>query len=850
MRLKVVGRSALLLATAVVLLYLVAPAATDQRGERQFIDGLVARRLFDLAEQECRDQLADDGLSNVQKVDWTVELIRILSQHAANSRSTEQPARWQAAHTVAKEFLAEHVQDPRRVLVEIQDALTSLAAGELSRMEAEVAVLPDEDLGRARDQIRTASRQLESLDKELTEQLARSGGSNEPADTLSENELFSLQNNVRFQLARAYRNQALCYPPGSDDRLAALSLAIEKLNATLTQLQLGDALTWKVYLDLAACYRLIGKLDQSERSLTAPLADSAPASVRLDALAERARVMIAAGRPQQALDELSDASSVAPHAAPELAYARLEAMLSLLKSARERKDDALADQWQKKATAVVDAIEQNCGNYWGHRANLALLAASGDGIGSGNIAILSRAANRLYREGQFDKAIEKYEQAAVQARAIDDLQSAFRFGYLAALIEQEQGHHAAAAERLRRLALQQKSQPQAPEAHRLAAWNLAQVVRSDASVTDQYIGLLTEHLEEWPQSDTSNTVREWLGRLYENQDKWEAAIEAYRAIAADAPQFPDAVTALARCWQKLLVDLQSKHQPIQPAYLDATKFFDTLILGPQKHWPERWSQAQRTAAVATARLRLEFSRENLVDAQRVLQTALDNSPDAPRAWREEAQSLLIVALAGQPGQQGAAAQMLQDFSSGSTDRLLELINGLSSLAETAPASLRAPLAQLQLTALDRLSTNAQQLDARQRLRIEQVRAGALRASGKADAALELFRRLADQQPNNGAIQLEYAGLLLESNDKQNLTTALQQWQKVARRVRPGTDDWFRARYSIALALYKRNQPAAGQTPGDRAVAVQRLEYLKATTRLDQTNWKTKVDELLRQCQDK
>ncbi len=211
------------------------------------------------------------------------------------------------------------------------------------------------------------------------------------------------------------------------------------------------------------------------------------------------------------------------------------------------------------------------------------------------------------------------------------------------------------------------------------------------------------------------------------------------------------------------------------------------------------------------------------------------------------QSLLIVALAGQPGHQIEAQKLLQEFGSGSTDRLLELINGLSALAETASADIRAQLAQLQLTALDQLASSDSQLDARQRLRIEQVRAGALRASGRQDAALQLFQQLAVDQPDNGSIQLELAEMMLESADKETLSAAVAQWQKLARRVRPGTDDWFRARYCVAFALFKRNRPATAKEPSDRAVAAQRLQYLKATSNVDETDWKAKVDELLQRC---
>ncbi len=825
--------------------------ATDpawaQPAEQRFCDGLVARRLFDLAELQCRNRLADANLSSAEQVAWTVELIRILGQHASHCRAAEQTARWQAAHSIAQDFVARYPQHPRLVLVQIQDALTSLAAGELARMEAEVAILPDEALVRARDQVRTASRQLESLDKQLTEQLAGAAGSSRPADALVADELFSLQNNVRFQLARAYRNQALCYPHDSHDRLAALSLAIEQLNATLTQLQTGDALTWKVYLDLAVCYRLLGNLEQAQRSLTTPLSDVASPAVRLDARAEQARVMIAAGHPEQALDELGPAAPRPDLSSPELDYARLEAMLALFQAARSRKDDTLAEQWQKKATATVDLIEQNHGDYWGHRANLALLAVSATGIGSGNVEILARAADKLYLEGQLDEAITKYEQGATQARATNDLPIAFELDYKAALIQQKQQHYGAASQRLRNLAVERPTLPQSPQTHLLAAWNAAQEVRVDEHAANQYLALLQEHLELWPTGDTTNTARQWLGGLLESQGQWESAIDAYRGITSDALQFPAAIAALARCWQQWLQQLRRDNQPTQAICDAATQFFDQLILGSEQRWPERWSEAQRVAAVAAARLRLEFARDSLVDAQRVLQAALAASPEAPEAWREEAQTLQIVALAGQPDRQPEAQKLLRELGSGSTDRLLELIHSLSALAETASPAVQAQLAQLQLAALDQLKSTGGQLEARQRLRMEQVRAGASRASGKQEAALQLFRQLAAEQPANGAIQLQLAELMLESDDKETLSAAVRQWQVVAGRVRPGTDEWFRARYSIALALFKRNRPASGKEPSDRAVAAQRLQYLKATSKVDETEWKDKVDVLLQRC---
>ena len=72
--------------------------------EERFVSGLVARRLFSLAELACQNHLADPSLSQREQAAWTVELIRILGQHAAHSLPNEQAARWQVVPPDGPDF--------------------------------------------------------------------------------------------------------------------------------------------------------------------------------------------------------------------------------------------------------------------------------------------------------------------------------------------------------------------------------------------------------------------------------------------------------------------------------------------------------------------------------------------------------------------------------------------------------------------------------------------------------------------------------------------------------------------------------------------------------------------------
>ncbi len=718
-----------------------------------------------------------------ERVDWTVELIRILGEQAVNSGPAERPARWQAAHAAAADFLAQAADPPRRVLVQVQDALTSLAEGELARIEAEVAAEPQAALEQARTGIRQATRALENLDKQLAEQVARSTDRT-AADSLSGDELVSLQNNVRFQLARAFRNQALCYAPESEDRLAALTMAVEQLNRTLRQLRSDDPLVWQVYLDLATCHRLLGSSPQAQLALTAPLSDKAPAEIQLRALAETAELAVAAGNPQQALDELTPVRARRDRSSPEVDFVQLAAMLALWKAAIDKKDEDAAGQWQKQATAAVNALEQTHGPYWGRRGELELLRVAGNGSTMSSVEILGRTADNLYLKEQFDEAILTYERAAQQARAVADAEAAITWERKAALIEQQLKRHQRAAQRLERLALEQPSQPQAADMHLLAAWNAAQAVRDATMDAPRYANLLAQQLTRWPDSPTSHVAREWLGKLRESEGAWDAAVAAYRGIPPDAEQFATILPALARCWERWIDQQPAASRDAEDMATAAVRYFDELVVGPDRRWPERWTDAQRAAAVASARLRLSYFRDASVDAERSLAAALQSAESADEAWRATAQSLLVIAIAGQSGRIDEANQRLEQLGAGSPDRLLDVVDGLSTLVKHAPATLREPLAQLQLTALEQLQNGKVRLDDAQRVRIDQVRAESLRAAGRGQDALKVYRQLAADQPDNGQVQIDFAQLLLESDDPESRQLAVTQWQKVMRRLRP------------------------------------------------------------------
>jgi len=807
--------------------------------DERFLDGLRARRLFLLAESYCRQRLGDDELGDVDRALLTGELIRCYAGQAVNSPPQNREQSWQLARETAAEFGRDHKDNPRLVLVRVQDALTVLARGELHRQEAEVLPDPTASLEAARTAIREAARSLEQLDQELTREIPlRHRGGQTPGEFSAE-ELISLQHNVRYQLARAYRNRALCYPKDSDDRVAALTGAIDELKKPLTQIAGDDPLVPRIQIDLAVCYRSLENfagvrqvLDAIEQSQPAP-------PFRLHARAETARLQVDRGQPREALEALMQGRALEGQISAELDFAHLETYIALWKEADVAGDKEQADSWRKKAVAMVKLIEQTYGPYWGRRSDLLLVNSVGGSRSSGDVEILVRTADNLYRKDQYEEAISAYEKAAEVAHGAGDVEQAFQLHYKAALVEHVRKRHQQASRRLRDLGRDMKSHPKAPDAHLLAAWNAAQWSRSDPQGLPEYAETLQEHTRLWQQGKTADMARVWLGRLRESQHDWQAAIESYQAVSADHGHLEEAVRAAARCWANRLDASKTQNEAHEDLAGTAAGYFEKQISYLQDAAGQQWRVLDRFCAEQAARIRLQYTTDGHAQAESVLRAAIDGPPDPDPTWKTTAQSLLVVALAGQPTRRTEAEEVLTEIGSSSPERLLEMLKGLAAIADSAEPRVKQDLAGLQLAVVDRLWAQRSQIDQSKQQMLQRVRAEALVLAGRRSDALTAYAELAKENPNSGAIQEAYAKLLLDGDDEDSWQRALDQWRRVASRSKVRTDRWYKAKYSVALALFKL---------GEKQEAANRIRYLQAIPPgLEGASWKDRFLELLQRC---
>jgi len=813
--------------------------AADDSADQRFLAGLRQRGLFRLAETYCRDRLR----SEPQRDDLVIELSRCLAERAVSLPADVRRPIWQEAIQVTGEFARDNPQHPRLPLVRFQAALGLLARGELARQEAQVSAQNEPLFDEARTHLRAAVRALRELADDVARRLqGQSLPGHHQSGQLSTHQLSSLQKNIQYQLARAFRNQAQCYEANGPDWANSLTQAVELLDP-LAKLDPADPLAWKSRIDLISSYRLLSDYAAAGRQLAVLLQLKPPPAVQLRVRAERIRLALATDRLPEAIAVLSEGRLIDGTTSAELDYAWLQTYLDAGRAAREQNDNSRADQWQSQATDIVEQIEQLHGPYWTRRAGMLLSHYVRGTPQSGDLDMLVRVAESSFRSGRPNDAVAAYDDARQLAEKQGNAARAFELGFIAATIEHQQDRHGRALQRYRAVAAAVPRHPKAPEAHLLAIHHAAQLVKDQQAFLDDYTELLQEHLRTWPDGPTADKVRRRLGRLREHRRNWTGAIEAYRAVSPSDADYCSALEAVERCTRAWLEGRKAAGEPagqIVTDAADAAAWFESRMVGPQGSLPEKWNQPKRLAALTAARLRLNYTPAGYDRAQSILAAALQGADDAKPEWTSAARAMLVFSLAG-GGRHREASEVLSQLSAGPPEELLNMLQGLSRVAATARPQVRRQLAELQLRTIELLRPRRDQLSPPQQQSLRQISAAALADAGRTQEALTAFRSLSVAYPRNGAIQEAYAKLLLTRNDRASMEVALQKWRELENKSPPHSPRWFLAKYWVArlhFELGNRQQAAK---------IIKLMQLLQPDS--GGAEMKRRFDELLKQCGD-
>lgn len=816
----------------VATLLVAAPLGASDR-DLELLTGLRRLQLFELAEKYCQRELAKQGNPPEREATLAIELVRSFALDAMSRPPEERGPIWQQARDAAAEFQRSHAAHPRLLLIRVQDALTLLAQGELAQQEAEAASAGPQAMAAAAEQLRIATRALDAINDALEKEIPLQRSKSVAPAGLSADELLRLQFNVKLHLAKAQRLQALCYPVASRDRKALLLATLESLDAAVSRLDAEDDLAARMRVLQMTCYRELGQLNDAHRVWKLLDRDDVANEQRRTGLAEAARLFIAAERPKEALELLDEPQrlALAVGGDAEVDLVRLEAALAV--AAGDEKDRT---KWQRTAAALAQRIDEQHGRAAGRRADQLVTALLPSDATGGNIDLLARVADNLYIKRQIDEALAAYDKAAAAANTAGNATREFDLRYKAGLVEQREKHFAAAAARFERLAVELKNHPQAPEAHLVACWNKAQQARDDEVAAEAYIALLREHLSRWPQATTADQARLWLGQWHQSRREWAAAYAAFSEVSPASEQFPTAVDAAALCTREELAELVGKKEDVEDVAAERVARFRTIaaLRDPES---KQATPTARQAALLAAELAMEYTSGGHAQAEKLLRETLAASRDAEAQWHSQATSLLIGAVAGQPGKREEAEKLLQSLA-GSSDELLKLLDRLASSSERAGEKTRQDLAALQLGVLDRLSSDRAKLTAEQQQELQRLRAESLVQLGRRDEALKIYEVLAQSLTNNGAIQEGYAELLSQSTDKTERASALARWRQIAAKSPPRSERWCKAKYSIA-----RLQADLG----DRKAAATLCRFLLETPPgLADTGWQERFEQFQRE----
>jgi hypothetical protein len=802
----------------------------------EFLSGLRRLQLFDLAEQYCQRELASQSNTPQREAKLTIELIRSFALEALSQPAEERAPIWQRARDAAAEFQRAHADHPQLLLIRVQDGLTLLAQGELAQQEAEAAGAGPEAMAAAAEQLRSAAKALDAVNDALDKEIPLRRSKPPAGDELSSDELVRLQFNVKLHLAKAQRLQALCYPADSRDRKALLLATLESLDAAVSRLDSEDELAARMRVVQMTCYRELGQLNDSHRVWKLLDREEVPSEWRRAGLAEASRLFIAAKRPQDALALLDDPqyADLTAGGDAELDLARLEAALA----AAGLGDEKERMKWQRAAAALAQRIDQVHGRAAGRRADQLVASLLPKDASGGNIDLLARVADNLYIKRQIEEALVTYDKAAAVANTAGNASREFELRYKAGLVEQQEKHFAAASARFERLAIDLKNHPQAAEAHLLACWNKAQQARGDEVAATAYVGLLEEHLSRWPQSATAAQARLWLGQWHQAHERWAAAFAAYAEVSPTAKEFPAAVVAAGQCARQQLAQLVAKGEKTEEVALEQINRFTTIAQIRDASSKQSTEQARQAALIA-AELAMEHVPGGHSRAEKILRDTIAASADDDAAWQAEATSLLIAAIAGQPGRREEAEKLLQSLASGS-GQLLKLLDRLAATSQRAGERTRKDLAAIELDVIDRLTADKARFSAQQQQELERLRAESLAQLGRRDEALQAYATLAKSLPNHGAVQEAYAELLGQSTDKASREAALARWRQIAAKSPPRSERWCKAKYATARLQADLGDP--------KSAATLCRFLLETPPGLSETHWQERFEKLLRELQ--
>ncbi len=787
----------------------------------RFVGELRRIRLWNQARDVCEQRFSGSEKAR-DAAHWSVEGMRTDAAAALEAiRDNERAQRWKAVEGWAQRFRQRFPGSPWDLQVALQSVLARLARGEAERLAAELA---DGDRQTAQRQkaletLRRAERRL----RELTQRMERGAGGSS-SDPVPPDVLQGIENQLVLAAAKVYWNRALCYPKQSDDRLAALEAARSNLRRLIRQTRPENLVQIEALLWLARCQRELGEAGEAEKTLRLlAKRKDVPAKWKLELDAELLR--LAHERHQRKLPvEPRIGRTVHGVHSIEWDFVSLRVLLDRLALSRDREAESL----QQEIDRGLTTIELVHGPYWGRRATRLMVGHSAGVASIASARLLERSAREKLGQRKWQEAVELLREAAEAASRSGEPEEAFRLAYQSALVEQQHGVWEGSAEALRGLSLRWRKDSRAPQAHLMAIWSLARADGGELADNPTYLTWLDEQIHLWPKAEATSRARVWLAMWLRSKNKLDEAARTLAGVNWSGSAAADAGRELFLVWLTR-IQRAADGSAMKELADEVDRYFDPLF-------GDRAGTGDGSDACLLPLIRWQLqlaTRGRLPDdALALLQTA-SNGNDASAACRTRAQFVLAVL-----GEIGADVLKPALWKTVTFDQIqwLALVWQRQFRGESADRSRRAASVAAVLKAW--LAVRGEQVTLSQRIFALQVRADALAHSGKREEAATILRKLVEQHPRRIDVRRAWARFLMAGERRAEWALAEQQWRRLASRLKPGTADWYEAKYGVANSLWLQ---------GKKSECRERLEYLKATRGFGPPAWSQRLAKLARQC---
>ena len=790
--------------------------AQAQLEDQKLLNGLRDRRFFDLADDYCQKLLDSNNLPPQRRVTLVVHQLKTLTAKAVSSSSDRREEVWQQVDAIAKKFPSSF-RGSRGFLVRAQQALATTAQARLIRQEIDARLAQPNARSTAISLLRSAQDELDDTIRAIDKAIPRSKTGETPTD-LSTPQLLALKANLQFQFAVCNLERSQLYPADDQaDRKDALNQALEQIANANRTTEKGKTLWWEVKIASIKCLRLLGRHKEANTTLESLPTKLLPTGLKPQLRIEHLQVALASQDHRQVaalVGQVLQKSQRPP--IEDIGLVQATAWLARTTSPGQ------SVEWKRRAASLVKSIKSSHGRYWGRRAELLLVESIQENAATNpdsilvspgtDLLILSQAAQTALQEERFKDAVNDFAKAILLAKQQSDFASVLRLSIQQGQVFEKLNQPADAADAMIDAANIKPNLANAAAAHLRGCWNLSQTITGSDSEqqAQRFQKRLQQHIETWPAAPTAESALLWLGEQHHQSQRYRTAFDTFLRVPTNSKRFPQAVTQAAASATGLLLKLEQTNQPLN--------IMTERLLGQLRDLATQAPNLKPITELLAVDIDLRF--RSRLPSQDTLNEILQDQPigDSRSAERLAELRLAIQTISKIKDPTAFTQQLAQTKNKPKVQqRLHGYLNAMRTREDSSNTNRTLAAANLQVAqqaANDAQQANQNELATAWKLRM----VGLQQAMNQHEPAIEILTELIKAYPRKADLQIQLAHAMTAAYGKSDPEKPINQWRRLASRLRPESENWFLAKYNVAELLHRS---------GKRSDALKLLKYIKA-----------------------